>query len=75
MIVAYATYTLGLGLPLSSSRVFSSMVVFELLRGQLRIFGFQIPSMIQGKVSLERLDDFLHDVRGFILTCRYLSCD
>jgi len=51
------------------------MVVFELLRGQLRIFGFQIPAMIQGKVSLERLDDFLHDVRGFILTCRYLSCD
>ncbi|EJD52269.1 P-loop containing nucleoside triphosphate hydrolase protein, partial [Auricularia subglabra TFB-10046 SS5] len=60
MIAAYATYTLALGQELSASRVFSSMVVFELLRDQFRIAGFSIPVVIQAKVSLDRLSDFLH---------------
>ncbi|KAH7108534.1 hypothetical protein BKA62DRAFT_682512 [Auriculariales sp. MPI-PUGE-AT-0066] len=61
MIVAYATYTLVMHRALSSSAVFSSMVVFELLRAQFRALGYQLPAIIQGKVSLERLDAFLSE--------------
>ncbi|KZV91533.1 P-loop containing nucleoside triphosphate hydrolase protein [Exidia glandulosa HHB12029] len=61
MMVAYTTYTLILGGELSASRVFSSMVVFEMLRDQFRVAGFMVPAVIQAKVSLDRLSDFLYN--------------
>ncbi|KAH7097252.1 hypothetical protein BKA62DRAFT_751274 [Auriculariales sp. MPI-PUGE-AT-0066] len=61
MMVAYATYTLIMHRPLTSSTIFSSMAVFDLLRAQFSVFGYRVPASIQGKVSLERLDAFLSE--------------
>jgi hypothetical protein len=45
-----------------ASIVFSSMAVFELFRLQLRQVLLAIPIVIQGKVSADRLDNFLKNV-------------
>ncbi|KAJ7807314.1 hypothetical protein B0H14DRAFT_3483418 [Mycena olivaceomarginata] len=46
---------------LSASKVFSSMGVFDLLRNQLWFAFHCISTAVNGKVSLDRLDDFLHN--------------
>ncbi|EJD51854.1 hypothetical protein AURDEDRAFT_82731 [Auricularia subglabra TFB-10046 SS5] len=61
MIGTYATYTLVLGGALSASVVFSSMAVFEMLRDQLHITVYTLPAIINAKVSLDRLTDFLNN--------------
>ncbi|EJD51853.1 ATP-binding cassette transporter [Auricularia subglabra TFB-10046 SS5] len=61
MMVTYTTYTLVLGHTLSASVVFSSMAVFEMLRDQLHITFYTIPTIIQAKVSLDRLTTYLND--------------
>ncbi|PIL37563.1 ATP-binding cassette transporter [Ganoderma sinense ZZ0214-1] len=61
MIVTFTTYTVIMGEVLTASRVFSSMAVFDILRDQLHmIFGFT-PSIIQAKVSLDRVSEFLNN--------------
>ncbi|KAI1795060.1 hypothetical protein LXA43DRAFT_1080347 [Ganoderma leucocontextum] len=61
MIVTFATYTVIMGEVLTASRVFSSMAVFDILRDQLHmIFGFT-PAIIQAKVSLDRVSEFLNN--------------
>ncbi|KAJ7801107.1 hypothetical protein B0H14DRAFT_2386708, partial [Mycena olivaceomarginata] len=47
---------------LSASKVFSSMGVFDLLRNQLWYAFSCISTAVNGKVSLDRLDDFLHNI-------------
>lgn len=47
---------------LDASKVFSSMTVFDILREQLLNAFYYVPVTMQGKVSLDRLDDFLHNV-------------
>ncbi|KAG6827485.1 hypothetical protein H0H92_011588 [Tricholoma furcatifolium] len=44
---------------LSASKVFSSMAVFDLLRDQLHMVFYAITQVITGKVSIDRVDDFL----------------
>ncbi|KAJ3824262.1 P-loop containing nucleoside triphosphate hydrolase protein [Lentinula raphanica] len=44
---------------LFSSAVFSSMAVFEMLRARIRQVAINILPLIQGKVALDRIDDFL----------------
>ncbi|KZV91547.1 P-loop containing nucleoside triphosphate hydrolase protein [Exidia glandulosa HHB12029] len=61
MMVTYTTYTLVLGNALSASVVFSSMAVFEMLRDQLHITFYTVPIIIQAKVSLDRLTDYLNN--------------
>lgn len=53
---------------LDASKVFSSMTVFDILREQLSNAFYYVPATMQGKVSLDRLDDFLHNVgsRAFV---------
>ncbi|KAJ7272088.1 hypothetical protein B0H12DRAFT_1200283 [Mycena haematopus] len=46
---------------LSPSKVFSSMVIFDMLRHQLWFTFHCISTAVNGKVSLDRLDDFLHN--------------
>jgi len=46
----------------SASRVFSSMAVFDMLRDQLHIVLWGASATIQGKVSLDRLTEFLNEV-------------
>jgi hypothetical protein len=45
-----------------ASRVFSSMAVFDMLRDQLHIVLWGASATIQGKVSLDRLTEFLNEV-------------
>ncbi|KAI0750650.1 hypothetical protein C8Q80DRAFT_1097969 [Daedaleopsis nitida] len=61
MVATFTTYTVVMGQLLTASRVFSAMAVFDVLRDQLHmIFGF-MPAIIQAKVSLDRISDFLHN--------------
>lgn len=48
--------------PLKPSTVFSSMTVFDLLREQFFTGFFMFNRMIAGKVSLDRINDFLGNV-------------
>ncbi|KAG6891401.1 hypothetical protein C0992_007625 [Termitomyces sp. T32_za158] len=46
---------------LSASKVFSSMAVFDMLRDQLHMVFYAITQLVTGKVSLNRVDDFLQN--------------
>ncbi|KAI6045165.1 hypothetical protein EDC04DRAFT_2638851 [Pisolithus marmoratus] len=59
MIACYATYTVVMGKQLTASRVFSSMTIFDIMRGQLSMIFWMLPPIIQAKVSLGRVNDFL----------------
>ncbi|PVG02126.1 hypothetical protein CPB86DRAFT_772767 [Serendipita vermifera] len=61
MIVTFSSYTLIFKHDLTASRVFSSMAVFDMLRDQLHIVLWGVGAVIQGKVSLDRLTDFLEN--------------
>ncbi|KAJ6483340.1 hypothetical protein C8R45DRAFT_1001139 [Mycena sanguinolenta] len=57
-LVKYVEPTLIMGQPLNASKVFSSMVVFDLLRAIFQIT-YLLNDVIPGKVSLGRVNDFL----------------
>ncbi|KAI9434147.1 hypothetical protein H4582DRAFT_2112597 [Lactarius indigo] len=61
MVVTYITYTAIMKRALTPSAVFSSMAVFDLIRGQLQSIFWMIPMFIRARVSLDRVNDFLHD--------------
>ncbi|KIJ38948.1 hypothetical protein M422DRAFT_175814, partial [Sphaerobolus stellatus SS14] len=61
MIATYAAYTLIMHEELNASKVFSSMAVFNMFQGQLGRIFYLGPTVIQGKVSLDRVNDFLKD--------------
>jgi hypothetical protein len=48
---------------LRPSIVFSTMPVFDMLRNQLHMANYRIIQFIDAKVSLDRINDFLHHVR------------
>ncbi|KAI0774725.1 multidrug resistance-associated ABC transporter [Trametes elegans] len=60
MVATFVTYTVIMGKQLTASRVFSSMSVFDVLREQLHTVFALVPSIIQAKVSLDRITEFLH---------------
>ncbi|KAI0932659.1 hypothetical protein AcW1_000282 [Taiwanofungus camphoratus] len=60
MVATFATYTVIMKESLTASRVFSSIAVFDLLRNQLHGIFNIIPGLIRAKVSLDRVDEFLH---------------
>lgn len=43
----------------------TSFSVFDLLRDQLHTVFWMIPMFLQAKVSLDRVDDFLHNVNAY----------
>ncbi|KAJ7041996.1 multidrug resistance-associated ABC transporter [Mycena alexandri] len=60
MLATYATYvTVIMKQELNASKVFSSMTVFDMFRAQLHEFFATMTSLVTGRVSLDRLDDFL----------------
>ncbi|KAF8157940.1 multidrug resistance-associated ABC transporter [Crassisporium funariophilum] len=61
MLATYATYTVVMKQQLNASKIFSSMAVFSILRMQLFRITWQMTQMVQGKVSLDRLTDFLQN--------------
>ncbi|CAE6448536.1 unnamed protein product [Rhizoctonia solani] len=60
MAITFASHTLWFKQTLSASIVFSSIGVLDVLRSQLRILSWQIPTSVQAKVSIDRIDEFLH---------------
>ncbi|PBK97861.1 P-loop containing nucleoside triphosphate hydrolase protein [Armillaria gallica] len=59
MIGTYATFTLIMHRQLTAAIVFSSITVFEILRQKFRLVVNGIPAIVQAKVSLDRVNDFL----------------
>ncbi|KAH9166802.1 hypothetical protein EDB89DRAFT_2075433 [Lactarius sanguifluus] len=59
-VVTYVTYTAIMKRALTPSAVFSSMAVFDLIRNQLQSIFWMIPMFIRARVSLDRVNDFLH---------------
>ncbi|KAF9526535.1 multidrug resistance-associated ABC transporter [Crepidotus variabilis] len=62
MVLTYTTYAVFMKGSLTPSKIFSTMVVFETVRmGLQRIIG-QTNMIIQGKVSLDRVGEFLREI-------------
>ncbi|KAH7913221.1 hypothetical protein BJ138DRAFT_1059515 [Hygrophoropsis aurantiaca] len=61
MLSTYSTYTLIMGQSLSAAKVFSSISIFDILRGQLNRVFYMIPRLVQAKVSIDRLNNFLSE--------------
>ncbi|KAF9013113.1 multidrug resistance-associated ABC transporter [Cyathus striatus] len=61
MLSTFAFYTLVMKQQLSAAKVFSSMPVFNLLRTQMYMLSATINRIVQGKVALDRLDEFLQN--------------
>ncbi|TCD69030.1 hypothetical protein EIP91_009093 [Steccherinum ochraceum] len=59
-ITAYGIFALVMKEDLTASKVFSSMVAFDMFRGQLFNLASRIPTTISAKVSLDRLNAFLY---------------
>ncbi|KAH7101229.1 P-loop containing nucleoside triphosphate hydrolase protein [Auriculariales sp. MPI-PUGE-AT-0066] len=63
MISTYATFTLVMQQELTASIVFSSMLLFDMLRSQLETASAWLPLVIAAKVSISRLSEFLYETR------------
>lgn len=61
MLVTYATYTVVMGETLDASKVFSSMTIFDMFAGQLSRSLRFLNICAVGKVSLDRLTDFMQN--------------
>ncbi|KAF7324829.1 ATP-binding cassette transporter [Mycena kentingensis (nom. inval.)] len=59
-VFANAPQTVLMKQELSASKVFSSMVIFELLRGQIWFCVFCVKMIVRARVSLNRLNEFLN---------------
>ncbi|KDR83052.1 hypothetical protein GALMADRAFT_57306 [Galerina marginata CBS 339.88] len=60
-LLTYGTYTLVMKKELNSSKIFSSLAVFSIMRNRIgKIAGLLTP-VLQAKVSLDRLSHFLQD--------------
>ncbi|TFK44019.1 multidrug resistance-associated ABC transporter [Crucibulum laeve] len=61
MPITYGTYTLIMKQQLNASIIFSSIAVFSLFGYQLHSVSYFTTTVIQGKVSLDRVNDFLRN--------------
>ncbi|KAI0768312.1 P-loop containing nucleoside triphosphate hydrolase protein [Trametes elegans] len=61
MMTTFFTYTVIMKQQLTASKVFASMSVFDMLRIDFQATFFILPRLIQAKVSIERIADFLHN--------------
>ncbi|KAJ6567145.1 P-loop containing nucleoside triphosphate hydrolase protein [Mycena capillaripes] len=59
--IAIAKCTVIMKQELNASKVFSSMTVFDMFRAQLHEFFATMTSLVTGRVSLDRLDNFLRE--------------
>lgn len=54
---------------LTAAKVFSSMAVFDILRGQFHLTFHTLAQAAAGKVSLDRVEDYLFKVCVLSLSC------
>ncbi|KZT34022.1 P-loop containing nucleoside triphosphate hydrolase protein [Sistotremastrum suecicum HHB10207 ss-3] len=59
-VVTYAVYTLVMGEDLIASKVFSSLVLFNILDHDMHTMFWIITGILRGKVSLDRVGEFLN---------------
>ncbi|EIN14192.1 hypothetical protein PUNSTDRAFT_49017 [Punctularia strigosozonata HHB-11173 SS5] len=64
LLVTFGTYTLIMKGELTSSRVFTAISIFSILQAKLNQTAFLLPSMINAKVSLDRLTRFMKETRS-----------
>ncbi|OCH87314.1 P-loop containing nucleoside triphosphate hydrolase protein [Obba rivulosa] len=60
MLSTFFTYSVIMKQALTASKVFPAMAAFELLADSLQRTWWNIPMVVQGKVSLERVGEFLY---------------
>ncbi|KAF8908922.1 P-loop containing nucleoside triphosphate hydrolase protein [Gymnopilus junonius] len=58
-VATYATYTVIMKEGLTASTIFSSMAVFQILREQLHRMSWQYGLLVDAKVSIDRVSDFM----------------
>ncbi|KAH9480844.1 ATP-binding cassette transporter abc4 [Psilocybe cubensis] len=61
MVITYAAYTTIMGKSLNASKIFSSMVVFDIIRNLLHRSSYMFTQTLKGKVSLDRIGNFLRE--------------
>ncbi|KAI8994066.1 multidrug resistance-associated ABC transporter [Trametes punicea] len=61
MAVTFATYTVLMKGELTASKLFSSNAAFMLIQQRMHLIFFQLPALTQARVSLDRIDSFLHE--------------
>ncbi|KAI0068079.1 P-loop containing nucleoside triphosphate hydrolase protein [Artomyces pyxidatus] len=72
MIVTFGTYTAIMKQELRPSTAFSSLAIFTMLSDQFHRIFFAAPRMIQAKISMDRITDFLHNTE---LLDKYTATD
>ncbi|KAF7369381.1 ATP-binding cassette transporter [Mycena venus] len=60
-LTPFRTQTVIMKESLTASKVFSSMSVFDMLRNQLSFMFWELSQAVTGKVSLDRVNEFLHE--------------
>ncbi|KAI0782161.1 multidrug resistance-associated ABC transporter [Abortiporus biennis] len=60
-IATFATYTLVMKKELTASLVFPALTIFSLIEEHFSGIFWILPNIIQAKVSLDRINDFLHN--------------
>ncbi|KZV74802.1 P-loop containing nucleoside triphosphate hydrolase protein [Peniophora sp. CONT] len=58
LAATYAVFSLVMKRQLTPAIIFSSMAVFDLLRDQLRLAAMLLPTIVDAKVSLDRVTEF-----------------
>ncbi|KAI0085670.1 multidrug resistance-associated ABC transporter [Irpex rosettiformis] len=61
MVATFVTFTIVMRRELTASRVFSSITVFQGLQQHMKGISDQLPGLIDAKVSLDRIDNFLRN--------------
>ncbi|KAF9014580.1 P-loop containing nucleoside triphosphate hydrolase protein [Hymenopellis radicata] len=61
MLATYATFTLVMNRQLTAAVVFSSLSIFAVLRSHLGSLISALSTLVGAKVSLDRIDDFIHN--------------
>ncbi|KAH9851409.1 multidrug resistance-associated ABC transporter [Lenzites betulinus] len=60
MAVTFGFYTAVMGQELTASKLFSSNAAFILIQTEMHMIFFVIPILTQARVSLDRINEFLH---------------
>ncbi|KAI0373549.1 multidrug resistance-associated ABC transporter [Pilatotrama ljubarskyi] len=67
MAVTFTAYTVLMKGELTASKLFSSNAAFMLIQQEMHQIFFMIPRITQGRVSIDRINSFLHEARTELL--------
>ncbi|CAL1702786.1 unnamed protein product [Somion occarium] len=59
ILTSYSIYTLVMNQPLRASQIFASIMLFQFLEGNLHMAFTFMPGIIEGKVALDRMNEFI----------------